>query len=72
MKQYILSLALSIVPLVALPKDEEFVSDSGYRGVIDDPDGYVNVRADKRADAPIVAKVKTGEPFSFECKHDDE
>ena len=42
-----------------------------HRGVIDDPDGYVNVRKEQRADAPAVAKVKTGEPFSFERKEND-
>ena len=43
-----------------------------FRGVIDDPDGYVNLRKDKRADAPVVAKVKAGEPFEFQKKeHDD-
>ncbi|MEP6777830.1 MAG: SH3 domain-containing protein, partial [Chthoniobacterales bacterium] len=38
----------------------------GTRGVIDDPDGYVNVRASNGADAGVVAKVKAGEPFTFE------
>jgi tetratricopeptide repeat protein/SH3 domain-containing protein len=37
-------------------------------GVIDDPDGYVNLRKEKSADSPIVAKVKKGEPFEFECR----
>lgn len=44
---------------------------SQFHGVIDDPDGYVNLRKDKRADAPIVAKVKANEPFSFERKDND-
>lgn len=35
--------------------------------VIDDPDGYVNLRKDKSADSPIVAKVKKNEPFEFQC-----
>jgi SH3 domain-containing protein/tetratricopeptide repeat protein len=35
--------------------------------IIDDPDGYVNVRKDKNADSPIVAKVKKNEPFEFQC-----
>jgi Bacterial SH3 domain len=43
-----------------------------FRGVIDGPDGYVNLRKDKRADAPVVTKVKAGEPFEFQKKeHDD-
>ena len=41
-------------------------------GVIDDPDGFVNVRAGKSADAAVIATVKTGEPFSFECESDAE
>src|SRR6266550_4649820 len=45
-----------------------FAGVSEFRGVIDDPDGYVNVRKDKRADAPVVAKVKAGEPFEFQKK----
>ena len=36
-------------------------------GVIDDPDGYVNLRKEKNADSPIIAKVKKDEPFEFEC-----
>jgi tetratricopeptide (TPR) repeat protein len=35
-------------------------------GVIDDPDGYVNLRQEKSANSPIVAKVKKDEPFEFE------
>jgi hypothetical protein len=38
---------------------------SQFRGVIDDPDGYVNLRKEKRADAPVITKVKAGEPFQF-------
>ena len=52
----------------APPKGETFVPDSGGRGVIDDPSGYVNVLADKQPDAAVIAKVKTGDPVSFECK----
>lgn len=40
------------------------------RGVIDDPDGFVNVRADKSTDSAIIAKVKVGEPFTFEREDD--
>lgn len=35
--------------------------------VIDDSDGYVNVRKDKSADSPVIAKVKNNEPFEFQC-----
>jgi tetratricopeptide (TPR) repeat protein len=43
-----------------------------FRGVIDDPDGYANLRKEKRADAPVVTKVKAGEPFEFQKKEHDE
>jgi hypothetical protein len=36
-------------------------------GVIDDPDGYVNLRKEKSADSPIIGKVKKDEPFEFQC-----
>jgi Bacterial SH3 domain len=41
-------------------------------GVIDDPDGYVNVRVEKNAESPVIATVKTGEPFTFEREGDDD
>jgi hypothetical protein len=47
-------------------------NEDGLRGVIDDPDGYVNVRAEKGTDSRVVAKVKTGEPFAFSYKPGDE
>jgi len=34
----------------------EFADVSEFRGVIDDPDGYVNLRKEKRADAPVVTR----------------
>jgi len=43
-----------------------------FRGVIDDPDGSANLFKEKRADAPVVAKVKAGQPFEFQKQeHDD-
>jgi tetratricopeptide (TPR) repeat protein len=48
-----------------------FANVSEFRGVIDDPDGYVNLRKDKRADAPVVTKVKAGEVFQFKKKEAD-
>ena len=50
---------LWLAPFHAICADET-------RGVIDDPDGYVNVRASQGTDSAIVAKVKEGEPFTFE------
>jgi tetratricopeptide (TPR) repeat protein len=49
-----------------------FAVVSEFRGVIDDPDGYVNLRKDKRADAPVVTKVKAGEPFQFQKKEGED
>ncbi|HYT23944.1 MAG TPA: SH3 domain-containing protein, partial [Candidatus Polarisedimenticolia bacterium] len=43
-----------------------------FRGVIDDANGYVNLLKEKRSDAPVVTKVKAGEPFAFQKReHDD-
>jgi uncharacterized protein YgiM (DUF1202 family) len=39
-------------------------------GVIDDPHGFVDVRAEKNAGAAVIATVKTGEPFTFESEND--
>ena len=49
-----------------------FAEVSEFRGVIDDPDGYVNLRKEKRADAPVVARVKAGEPFQFQKKEGED
>jgi tetratricopeptide (TPR) repeat protein len=49
-----------------------FADVSEFRGVIDDPDGYVNLRKEKRADAPVITKVKTGEPFQFQKKEGED
>jgi tetratricopeptide (TPR) repeat protein len=48
-----------------------FADVSEFRGVIDDPDGYVNLRKEKRADAPVVTKVRTGEVFQFKKQDGD-
>jgi len=49
-----------------------FANVPEFSGVIDDPNGYVNLRKDKRADAQVVTKVKAGERFEFQKKeHDD-
>lgn len=39
---------------------------AGTRGVINDPDGFTNVRAAPRENAAIVARVKAGEIFAYE------
>ena len=41
-------------------------------GVINDPNGYVNVLAEKSAEAAVIATIKTGEPFTFKREGDDE
>jgi uncharacterized protein YraI len=58
-------LVLSSCVLVFAP-----LAQAQRAGVIDDPDGFVNVRAGKSSDAAVIATVKTGEPFTFECEND--
>lgn len=75
-------LAANDKPIVAKSPSEASSSNSGEKAdvtpdaegfygvpdaVIDDPDGYVNVRKEKSADSPIVGKVKKNEPFEFNC-----
>ena len=48
------------------PKYQGLVPETGHRGVIDDPDGFVNLRSEKSTGAPVVAKVHAGDPFFFE------
>ena len=50
----------------------EFADVSEFRGVIDDPAGYLNLRKDKRADAPVITKVEAGEPFQFKKKEGED
>ena len=47
-------------------------SGAEQRGVINDPDGFVNLRASKSGDAAIIGKVKAGEVFRFTCADGDE
>ena len=61
MRNYSLVLAACWSALAASAAAEE-------RGVITDPDGYVNLRAGQNVNAAVIAKVKTGEPFTFECE----
>jgi hypothetical protein len=58
-------LALVAGPLVAPARAQR-------AGVIDDPDGYVNLRADKSEDSEMIATVKSGEPFTFKRDGDDD
>jgi hypothetical protein len=58
--------AIEASPAPAPPQYQGMVPDTGHRGVIDDPDGFVNLRSEERADSPVIAKVKTGEVFFFE------
>src|SRR4029434_456222 len=46
------------------------LAEAQRAGVINDPDGFVHVRAEKSADAAVIATVKTGEPFTFEREND--
>jgi tetratricopeptide (TPR) repeat protein len=53
------------------PEEAATPDAEGFYGtpdaVIDDPDGYVNLRKEKSADSSIIAKVKKDEPFEFQC-----
>src|SRR4029453_4022362 len=49
-----------------------FANVSEFSGVIDDPDGYVNLRKEKRADATVITKVKAGDPFQFKKKEGED
>ncbi len=46
------------------------LAEGAQRGVIDDPDGYVNVRLGQSVDSEVIAKVKPGEMFTFESEGD--
>ena len=43
-----------------------FPSRAEWRGVINDPDGFTNVRAKESTDAPIVGKIVAGKVFEFD------
>jgi hypothetical protein len=58
--------------LFALPFPFASLVNAEIRGVIDDPDGFVNVRASESEEAAIIATVKTAEPFDFECQKNAE
>ena len=59
-----------LVPVVrAAPAPSPSASDElEFRGVIDDPDGYVNLRSRPNTKSAIIAKVPKGEHFSFDRK----
>jgi hypothetical protein len=48
------------------------VATAQDHGVINDPDGFTNLRAKKSADSAVVAKVKAGEVFEYEGTQDSE
>jgi Bacterial SH3 domain len=48
----------------ASPSDE--TDSNSFHGVVDDPDGYVNLRSKPNAKSAIVAKVQKGERFTFQ------
>ena len=66
------SVVISLSCLAGEKPDEAVTPDAeGFygtpNGVIDDPDGYVNLRKEKNTDSPVIAKVKKDEPFEFRC-----
>ena len=52
-----------VVGLVVVAATNVFADET--RAVIDDPDGFTNVRAEPNAKSAVVAKVKRGEVFTF-------
>jgi hypothetical protein len=52
-----------VVGLVVVAATNVFADER--RAVIDDPDGFTNVRAEPNAKSAVVAKVKRGEVFTF-------
>src|SRR4030095_15664224 len=46
------------------------LAEAQRAGVINDPDALFKVRGEKSGDAAVIATVKTGEPFTFECEND--
>ena len=48
-----------------------FADANTFRGVIDDSDGYVNLRSRPDAKAAIVTRVRKGEQFTF-ARHEDD
>ena len=52
-----------VVGLVVVAATNVFADER--RAVIDDPDGFTNVRAEPNAESAVVAKVKRGEVFTF-------
>ncbi|MGZ5001992.1 MAG: SH3 domain-containing protein [Chthoniobacterales bacterium] len=55
-----------------VPREElGFAEVTEFRGVIDDPDGYVNLRKEPQLNAAVVAKVKANEPFTFAHKENE-
>jgi len=61
---------LARLVLISLVLGSTPLAGAQRAGVIDDPDGYVNVRAEKSAEAAVIATVKTGERFTFESDDD--
>jgi hypothetical protein len=62
----------TLFALFALPFPFASLVEAETSGVIDDPDGFVNVRASESLDAAVIATVKTAEPFEFDCEKEAE
>lgn len=56
--------ALGLLLLCLVLSPTQFAS-ARTRGVVNDPDGFTNVRAEPRETAAIIARVKTGEVFEY-------
>ena len=68
-QQLYLSTTGIIAVVTGAPAPSSSASDElEFRGVIDDPDGYANLRSRPNARSAIIAEVKKGERFTFERK----
>lgn len=61
-KTYMIS---SIVPIKNKARSVNEVSNKSYKGVINDPDGYTNIRKTNNAKSEIIGKVVEGELFTY-------
>jgi hypothetical protein len=62
------ALLLLLCGIVAAVTGASASDEPEFRGVIDDPDGYVNLRSRPSATSAIIAKVQKGERFTFQRK----
>ena len=68
-QQLYLSTSGIVAAVTGAPAPSSSASDEPeFRGVIDDPDGYANLRSRPNARSAIIAKVQKGERLTFQRK----